>query len=102
VTVPGANGRCGMAALEVETGFDAALFREHVAARLPPYARPLFLRLVGSLVLTETFKQKKQVLAEEGFDPAAIADPLFADCGTGFVPLDAELYARISSGRIRL
>ncbi len=102
VAVPGASGRCGMAALEVEEGFDPTLFRDHMAARLPAYARPVFLRLVDSLALTETFKQKKQALAGQGFDPAAIRDPLFADCGTGFVPLDAALYARISCGRIRL
>jgi len=102
VSVPGANGRCGMAALEVEPGFEPAAFRDHMAARLPAYARPLFLRLVGSLAMTETFKQKKQALAQEGFDPSAIRDRLFADCGAGFAPLDAELYARISCGRIRL
>jgi fatty-acyl-CoA synthase len=102
VTVPGTSGRCGMAALEVEDGFDPAAFRAHMAARLPVYARPLFLRLVASLALTETFKQKKQALAQQGFDPAAAKDPLFADCGAGFVPLDAALYARINSGLIRL
>ena len=102
VAVPGANGRCGMAALEVEPGFDPATFRVHMAARLPAYARPLFLRVVQSLAVTETFKQKKQLLAQEGFDPAAIADPLLVDCGKGFAPLDAALYARISSGLIRL
>ena len=32
-------------------------------ARCPAYARPLFLRLVPSLAVTETFKQKKQLLA---------------------------------------
>jgi hypothetical protein len=41
-------------------------------------------------------------LAQEGFDPSAIDDPLFAECGTGYVALDADLYARISSGLIRL
>lgn len=102
VPVPGTSGRCGMAALEVEDGFDPALFHDHMAARLPAYARPLFLRLAGSLAVTETFKQKKQALAREGFDPAVIGDPLFADCGAGFVPLDRALYARISSGLIRL
>ncbi|MGZ5927272.1 MAG: long-chain-acyl-CoA synthetase [Rhizomicrobium sp.] len=102
VAVPGANGRCGMAALEVEPGFDPAAFRAHMASRLPAYARPLFLRIVDSLAVTETFKQKKQLLAQQGFDPAVIADPLFADCGTGFLPLDGTLYARISSGLIRL
>jgi fatty-acyl-CoA synthase len=100
--VPGANGRCGMAALEVKPDFNPAAFRAHMASRLPAYARPLFLRIVESLAMTETFKQKKQVLAQDGFDPAAIADPLFADCGAGFVPLDTALYARISSGLIRL
>jgi fatty-acyl-CoA synthase len=102
VAVPGANGRCGMAALEVEPDFDPAVFRAHMASRLPTYARPLFLRIVPFLAVTETFKQKKQLLAQEGFDPATIADPLFADCGMGFAPLDAVLYARISSGLIRL
>ena len=47
-------------------------------------------------------KQKKQLLAQDGFDPSIIADSLFADCGQGYVPLDAETYARISSGLIRL
>jgi fatty-acyl-CoA synthase len=57
---------------------------------------------MDSLAVTETFKQKKQLLAQQGFDPAVIADPLLADCGRGFVPLDGALYARISSGLIRL
>jgi fatty-acyl-CoA synthase len=102
VTVPGSSGRCGMVALEVESDFDIAAFHTHMASRLPAYARPLFLRIVQSLTVTETFKQKKQLLAQQGFDPAVIADPLFADCGRGFVPLDGALYARISSGLIRL
>jgi fatty-acyl-CoA synthase len=102
VAVPGQDGKCGMAALEVEPGFDLAGFRAHCALRLPAYARPVFLRIVESLAVTETFKQKKQALALEGFDPAAITDPLYADCGTGYVSLDAGVYARISSGLIRL
>jgi fatty-acyl-CoA synthase len=102
VAVPGHSGRCGMAALEVEPGFDLAAFRTHCAARLPAYARPVFLRIVDSLAITETFKQKKQTLALDGFDPAAIAGPLYADCGAGYVKLDADIYARISSGLIRL
>jgi fatty-acyl-CoA synthase len=102
VAVPGQSGKCGMAALEVEDSFNPEHFRAHMALRLPAYARPVFLRIVGSLALTETFKQKKQLLAQEGFDPSAITDALFADCGTGYAPLDAETYARISSGLIRL
>ncbi|HEY4076176.1 MAG TPA: long-chain-acyl-CoA synthetase [Rhizomicrobium sp.] len=102
VAVPGHSGKAGMAALEAEDHFDLATFHAHVAARLPFYARPLFLRIVASLAVTETFKQKKSALAQEGFDPAAISDPLYADCGEGYQPLDAALYARISSGLMRL
>ena len=102
VAVPGQSGKCGMAALEVEDGFDPEHFRAHMALRLPAYARPVFLRIVDSLALTETFKQKKQLLAQEGFDPSAISDTLLADCGGGYVKLDGDVYARISSGLIRL
>ena len=91
-----------MAALEVEGGFNPEHFRAHMALRLPAYARPVFLRIVDSLVLTETFKQKKQLLAQEGFDPSVITDTLLADCGDGYVTLDSDVYARISSGLIRL
>jgi fatty-acyl-CoA synthase len=102
VAVPGHSGKCGMAALEVSGDFDLAAFRSHIAIRLPAYARPVFLRIVASLAITETFKQKKHALAQDGFDPAAIADPLLVEDGTGYVPLDGALYARISSGLMRL
>ena len=102
VAVKGHGGRCGMAALEVTGDFDLVAFRAHMTAHLPAYARPVFLRIVASLAVTETFKQKKHLLSPQGFDPALIADPLYADCGLGFVPLDAALYARINSGLIRL
>ena len=102
VTVPGQSGKCGMAALEVAEGFDAARFHAHCAARLPGYARPVFLRLVDGLSFTDTFKQKKQALAKDGFDPAIVTDALMADTGDGYRPLDGALYARIRTGRIRL
>jgi fatty-acyl-CoA synthase len=102
VAVKGQSGRCGMAALETEPGFDLAAFRAYCAEHLPAYARPIFLRMVESLAVTETFKQKKQDLAREGFDPLAISDPLYADCGTGYLALDTALYTRINCGLIRL
>ena len=102
VAVPGQDGKCGMAALETAPGFDLVALRAHLAQRLPAYARPVFLRVVDSLAVTETFKQKKHLLAQDGFDPAIITDALYADCGDGYVPLDTALYARINSGLIRL
>ena len=104
VEVPGASGKAGMAAIVPTAGFDPAALRAHLAERLPDYARPLFLRLVGGLDVTETFKQKKQALAADGWDPAQVSDPLYVeDRGAGaYVTLDAAMAARIREGSLRL
>lgn len=104
VTVPGADGRAGMAALVVDASFDAARFAAALARRLPSYAQPVALRVTASLEATETFKQKKQQLMREGFDPALVNDPLFIrEAATGaYRPLTAETYAGIVAGTIRL
>jgi fatty-acyl-CoA synthase len=104
VQVPGADGRAGMAALVTDSSFDLAEFAGALNARLPDYARPLFLRLCPRISATGTFKPQKQAMARDGFDPAATGDPLyFYDRGRGgFVPLDADLYQRIRSGAQRV
>jgi fatty-acyl-CoA synthase len=104
VTVPGADGRAGMAALVIDERFDVEAFAEQLAHRLPAYALPVALRICATLDTTETFKQKKQQLMRDGFDPAVVRDPLYIrDGGPGsYGPLDAELYARIVSGDVRL
>jgi fatty-acyl-CoA synthase len=100
VTVPGHDGKAGMAALETNDGFDIIGLKSHLAT-LPAYARPLFIRLVPTLAVTETFKPKKSELVAEGFDPARTSDTLYADTGKSYELLDAALYARINSGLIR-
>lgn len=104
VAVTGADGRAGMAALEVADGFDLATLHAHLYDRLPAYARPLFLRIRAELDVTETFKPKTFHLASEGFDPEAIADVLYFDDPTekAYARLDSDLYARIAAGRVRL
>ena len=104
VQVSGKDGRAGMAALECERGFDLEGFRAHLARFLPDYARPVFLRLMGEIEVTATFKQKKVDLARQGFDPTQIADTIyFNDPGRkAFVRLDKALYDRIQSGEMRL
>ncbi len=104
VTVPGTDGRAGMAAIVIGENFDFRILAEHLARRLPPYAHPLFLRIMDALDSTETFKQKKHQLVHEGFDPAAVADALlFRDPQSGhYHPLDRGIYARISEGALRL
>jgi fatty-acyl-CoA synthase len=104
VTVPGADGRAGMAALVVDERFDIEAFAEELARRLPAYALPVALRICATLDATETFKQKKQQLMRDGFDPAFVRDPLYIrDSETGaYRVLDAALHSRIVSGAIRL
>ncbi|MDP9009230.1 MAG: long-chain-acyl-CoA synthetase [Pseudomonadota bacterium] len=104
VSVPGTDGRAGTAALKVNAEFDLAAFRAEVAVRLPPYARPVFLRIVSTLEATATFKPRKQDLVQAGFDPSRISDPLYFDDprSQGYVPLDAALFAAILSGTLRI
>jgi fatty-acyl-CoA synthase len=102
VRVPGADGRAGMAALVPDAAFDLKIFHAHVRTHLPPYARPLFLRLCRGIETTETFKQKRALLAQEGFDPTKVTDPLYCDSGEAYEPLEANLFAHITAGQIRL
>ncbi|MBV9154074.1 MAG: long-chain-acyl-CoA synthetase [Alphaproteobacteria bacterium] len=98
VSVPGGEGRAGMAAIVVTDAFDFASLQRHLAAVLPAYAQPLFVRVCSAIEATETFKQKKQDLVREGYDPSKTTDPLyFADREAGaYVPLDRALYDRIA------
>ena len=104
VEIAGADGRAGMAAIVVDDRFDRAEFQHHVARRLPAYAHPVFVRICAALDTTETFKQKKQQLVREGFDPRLVTDPLlYRDPKSGaYHPIDANAYARILDGSIRL
>jgi fatty-acyl-CoA synthase len=104
VAVPGADGRAGMAAIVADDGFDVEAFAGHLARRLPAYAIPVFVRLCDGLDATETFKQKKQQLIREGFDPAIVGDPLVVrDPETGdYRPVDIDVFARIAVGAVRL
>jgi fatty-acyl-CoA synthase len=104
VEVPGADGRAGMVAVVVDDGVDLGALQHHLSSRLPAYACPVVVRICAALDTTETFKQKKQDLMREGFDPRLVNDPLFSrDIGSGaYLPLDAALFAGISDGSIRL
>src|SRR5579863_4734816 len=104
VAVPDSDGRAGMAALTVSGEFALPELRRRLAAALPAYARPLFIRIVGALELTGTFKQRKQQLALEGYDVARVADPLYLDDAAAgeYRPLDAALHRRLVAGELRL
>ncbi len=104
VTVPGADGRAGMAALVVDGGFDLAGLAARLEDQLPAYARPAFIRLQPELEVTGTFKQRKVDLVKEGFDPSTIAEPLYwLDPQTRrYEILTSARYDDIIHGRVKL
>jgi fatty-acyl-CoA synthase len=106
VTVPGEDGRAGMAALVLREGatFDGAAFFAHADAHLPRYAMPAFVRVLRTMDVTGTLKQRKAGLVAEGWDAARTSDPLFVrdDAARTYVPLTPERTAAIRSGAIRL
>jgi fatty-acyl-CoA synthase len=103
VTVPATEGRAGMATLVTEDELDLAEFRQHLMNRLPPYARPLFLRIRKNMDLTGTFKYSKTDLVRQGFNPASSDDVVYFNHleSGAFTRLDQELYERIQMGAIR-
>ena len=103
VHVPGADGRAGMAAIVSAPGLDIDKLSTHIAAQLPTYARPIFLRILPEMEITGTFKHRKVDLQKEGFDPSAISDPMyfFDDIAGVYVELTPALYEKIKSGGMR-
>jgi fatty-acyl-CoA synthase len=103
VLVPGAEGRAGMTAVVPGDAFDLEEFAAHCAARLPDYARPLFVRLCAKIDATGTFKPQKQKLVADGFDPSTISDRLyvFDRSERCFVPLDNDRFDAIQRGEMK-
>lgn len=82
VSISGSDGRAGMAAVQLEEGYEltSSILSElysHVVGHLPHYARPVFIRVVQEFNTTQTMKHQKLRLVEEGFDVEAVRDPLF-------------------------
>jgi fatty-acyl-CoA synthase len=104
VEIRSADGRAGMVAIVTDDRFDLRELQGHLARRLPAYACPAFVRICAALDSTATFKQKKQELIGEGFDPTRVKDRLFfRDPASGaYRPIDAARYGQIVDGSIRL
>jgi fatty-acyl-CoA synthase len=104
VTVPGADGGAGVAAILVDQRFDLKTLSEHLMQRPPPFAHPVFVRISDVLDATETFKQKKRQLIRDGFDPASNNDMLYYrdPISATYRGLEAEDFSNIARGIIRL
>ncbi|NQD95134.1 long-chain-acyl-CoA synthetase, partial [Pseudomonas sp. CrR25] len=105
VEIPGTNGRCGMAALRLAAGtsLDGTALAAHLDRELPVYAAPLFVRLLGEVQTTGTFKYKKTDLKLAAYDPTRVNEPLWVRLpGAGsFQPLNDALFRAITAQQYR-
>lgn len=106
VTVPGCDGRAGMAAITMKEGakLNGKALAKSLSAELPAYAVPLFLRIRAQQETTGTFKYRKVELKQEGFDPGTIQEPLYvlASKDKGYEKLTPKLFKQIEAGELRL
>uniref|UniRef100_A0A3B1K1G8 Very long-chain fatty acid transport protein n=2 Tax=Astyanax mexicanus TaxID=7994 RepID=A0A3B1K1G8_ASTMX len=105
VSVPGVEGKAGMAAIADTTGsFNGESFLREVQKALPPYARPVFLRISPHVDTTGTFKIQKTRLQKEGYDPRITADQIyFLNSRAGrYEVVNEELFSALEGGRVSL
>lgn len=101
--VPDHEGRAGMAAIvDPNNALDITTLAERFDKTLPPYARPIFIRVLQKMNMTGTFKIKKTELQEDGFDPFKVKDKLYFRSGKEYVPLTSQLYEDILKGLLRV
>ena len=102
VAIPNADGRAGMAAITLRSGeqLELAGFSEFVARELPPYARPVFLRIQPEMEVTGTFKLMKGDLRRDGYEISQTADPVFVmkPGQTVYETLDQQFLAKLRAG----
>ena len=105
VTVPGTEGRAGMAAVvDQESKISFETLAQSLKQLLPSYAIPVFLRIVHKVEVTGTFKLQKSTLKKEGFDIGIIEDKLFYfdPKAIMYFALDESKYEKIIRGEIRM
>ena len=105
ILVPNHEGRAGMVAIVLKPDtptLDFADFYQFLKKRLPHYAVPLFIRIEDSLSTTQTFKQQKVNLRNEGIDPSKVKEQVYWVQNKTYVPFNKEDYARITRGDMKL
>jgi len=100
VAIPGTDGKAGMAAITTEGEVDFAGLYKSLAAKLPSYAVPIFIRVQPEAETTGTFKYRKVDLVADGFDSDKVDEPLwmFDPEEAAYVPMTQGRYDRLVSG----
>uniref|UniRef100_A0A2M4BG82 Very long-chain fatty acid transport protein n=1 Tax=Anopheles marajoara TaxID=58244 RepID=A0A2M4BG82_9DIPT len=104
VDIPEIEGKAGMAAIvDPEGKVDMEQLAAGIRASLPPYARPLFIRVLSEVPMTTTFKLKKRDLQVDGYDLNKIKDPIYYLQSNGTYRLfTAADHESIRTGKARL
>jgi len=105
VEVKGCEGKAGMLAIpDPNRLVDLTALTEGLEARLPSYARPVFIRLTDKIDLTATFKLKKRELQKEGFRRDLISDPLYIldNITRSYVEMTEEHHRLLQEERLKL
>ena len=104
VSIPGSDGKAGMAALSTDRDINLKNLYESLSSSLPSYAQPLFLRIKKEIEITGTFKHRKVELVKDGYNPREIKEPMyFCDHETQtYLPLDQELFDKIQNKELKL
>ncbi len=102
VEVEGAGGKAGMAAIQLKEGadFDGKALAKTVYENLPPYAMPLFVRIVKELEKTSTHKTKKTDLAKQAYSEG-VEDPIYVlkSRDEGYVEFYGEYPEEVKAGK---
>lgn len=98
--MPHVEGKAGMAAIVDPTRkVDMDYLSIVIRGSLPPYARPLFIRLMDEIPRTATFKLMKRELALEGYSLETVKDPMYYLNRDGvYRLLTEEQYAALQAG----
>jgi len=104
VEVPNADGRAGMAALNLAAGvnaLDVEDFSAYVRDALPPYARPVFLRIKEDIDVTGTFKIVKGEARKQGYDLHQVKDRIYVlkPRSDIYQELDEDFLEQIQQGK---
>ena len=104
VSIPGSDGKAGMAALSTDRDINLENLYQSLSSSLPSYAQPLFLRIKKEIEITGTFKHRKVELVKDGYNPREIKEPMyFCDHETQtYLPLDQELFDKIQNKELKL
>lgn len=91
------------AIVDIEKKLDFIHLSSGIKASLPPYARPVFIRILANLPMTGTFKLKKRDLQLEGYDLHKLQDPIYFLNHDGvYRPFTEKDFDDVKNGRARM